>query len=175
MFSVVKSCGPDGDYQDLVIALKELPDGEALVLKKGGVYSFTEPLTFRRTIVLQPETEESITITAPLIKFDAPPKIFMVMNLINFVGKVEVTGGSTVTFDRCSFTCPSESNAIITVTDSSPNIRMCHFHDFPGYGLEYLNSKGGILTDCVFEKIGKDSFVKIGAAKPYHSNNKVQQ
>ena len=174
MFSVFKSCGPNGDYSDLLTAIKELPDGEGLVLKKGGTYSLTEPLILQRSIVIQPESEESITITAPIIKVDAPSNVLIVINLIHFIGKVEITGGTTVTFDRCSFTCPDEANAIIKVVDSSPNIRMCKFHDFPGFGLEYHNSKGGILTDCVFEKIGKEPISKIGEAKPYHSNNTVK-
>lgn len=174
MFEKFKTCGPDGDYHDLITALRDIPENYGLALKKGIEYTYTEPIIINRSVAIQPAIEEPIKIIAPSFQFSAPSNAMVVANLIDFVGKVEITNGSTCSFDRCSFTCPEPGNAIMTVTDSTPNIRMCRFYDFPGYGVEYLNSKGGIITDCVFEKIGKDPINKVGEAKPYHQYNTVK-
>lgn len=168
----VKKIGPNGDYTDFLTALSEAQDSTTLLLSPG-TYSFNDTVLINKAVAIQVESGEPVIFKAPLFKVEADPSLFILFTSINFEGHVEVSGGSTVSFEACYFTCPEGTESIVSVDNSSPNFRLCHFHDFNGVGVSYSGDKGGIITDCVFEKITGEA-IKKGTARPYNEHNVVK-
>ena len=172
MFENAEIIGPEGKYKTIEEALTNCAEKTALLLSPG-VYESHEPLSIPRALTLQAENPGDVTIKAPAIIFDLAPQVFIVVTNINFDGNVTISGGSTVSFEHCTFTA-HDKDAIVTVTDSSPNFRYCTFRDFPGVGVSYNGSRGGIITDCTFDGVKGEAIVKNQAARPFNEHNTIK-
>ncbi|OHT16796.1 hypothetical protein TRFO_12855 [Tritrichomonas foetus] len=170
MLEEPKKIGEGGDYETLEDALRNQQPGVSLSLPPGEQV-FDEPVIINKSFALLSGSQEPAVIKAPLIKFDMEPSVFCVCTNVKFIGKIEIVNGSTVTFEDCHFYCEEECPAIVTVTDSSPTFRICHFHDFAGVGVNYFGTKGGIITDCTFENISGEMIMKNDNAKPFSDHN----
>jgi len=177
MFEVDQTVGIDCDYPNLKEAMSKIEPGIHLLLKPGE-HKFDETVLINKNVALQSDHEEEFaTVMAPEILFDAGPEVFMVVTHVRFVGHVVISGGSTVCFEGCEFSSTNEEfNSILQVKSSAPTFRMCRFYDFSKHAIEYLESRGGICTDCIFENIRAtgDPIIKGPGAKPFHEHNKVK-
>ena len=173
MFENSQIVGPEGAYKTLEEALAKCTEKTALLMTPGE-HACTGPIAITPAVTaLQAENPGEVTIKAPTISFDLMPSAFLVVTNINFDGNVVISGGSTVSFEHCSFTA-HDGDAIVTVTDSSPNFRFCTFREFTGNGVSYNGSRGGIITDCTFENVKGESIVKTGQARPLTEHNTVK-
>jgi hypothetical protein len=173
MTDKVITVGPDGDFPTLSEALPRHESGWAIVLKPGE-HLFSDPIVFTASMFLQSAEGEPAVLTGPLITFDMPPNVFVVVTNISFRCRIEIRGGSTVSFEACRLTYPGQAPAIVAVFDSSPTFRLCHFCDFAGVGVDYFGSKGGILTDCIFENVAEDPTRRNNRARPFIDHNTVK-
>lgn len=177
MFEKQNTVGEGCDYATIEEALEKAPAGTHLLLKPGE-YVFDHDIVFKTSFALQSDDDEKLaTIIAPNIIFDMTPNIFTVISRVSFDGHVVLKSGATVSFECCNFTSKqTEENAICTVTASSPTFRFCTFSNFPKHAIEYCESRGGILTDCMFDGIKAEGDpIKINPpARPMHEHNKAK-
>ena len=177
MFEEDITVGPESDYLSLVEALDKVKSGVHLLLKPIE-FKFEENLIIKKSFAIQSDHEEILaTIKAPNIIFDMTPDIFTVISHLRFDGHIIIKGGATINFEGCEFTSSIiEENSIVSVISSSPTFRMCKFYNFPKFAIEYLESRGGILTDSLFENIqvSGEPIFKGPGTKPHHEHNKTK-
>ena len=175
MFEKQKTIGEGCDYATLEEAFEKAPAGTHLLIKPGE-YHFDHELVFNKSFALQTDDDEKLaTLIAPSIKFNMEPSCFAVFSRVNFDGYCQFLNGCTASFEVCDFTSKkTDKNAIITVNNSAPTFRFCKFHDFPKYGIDYVEGRGGICTDCEFVNIGCEGDpIKITPpSRPFHEHYK---